>query len=148
MAITETAKERREAKEYMDKLADRREALKRNRDARIARLPQWAQTYIGNLESKLLEAEQHIALIAGDSPEDSNVFLTGNIKRDDVPLGKDLQIRFFMADGPVTEHGDFVDIRFDHRSGSGRKALLVQADQTVHVIPSASNSFKIVFGEY
>lgn len=125
---------------------ERRSELRRNRDERIARLPQWAQTYIGRLEQKVADAEAHIDLIAAEAPADANVFMSGRATRNDVALGRDLQIRFQMVDRSERVHQDFIDIRHgqDEVESGEHGCLVVHSDRPIYILPYATNSIRIV----
>jgi hypothetical protein len=112
------------------------------RDARIARLPQWAQELIYTQDRALAQRDADIALlqdrldgkIRADGPSDTVLSTDVRILADgsdapDIPLGNGAHIRF----------ADFYEVHYGN-VGSGARALIVDTDGPMVVIPVVSNS--------
>jgi hypothetical protein len=111
----------------------------------FTRYPQYVQDYVSQLERDLAAARRRIQELS-EGPETYNVQVDGTYVNPDRPLGQDVQIQFFMGKGR-RRVDDTISIRHD-RQNSDRTSLRVEGSGTLHIIPSASNSFRVVFGEY
>jgi hypothetical protein len=111
-------------------------------DARIARLPQWAKELIASQARDLRHREADIALlqerldgkIRADGPSDTVLASGVQILADgsdvpDTPLGNGAHVRF----------ADFYEVHYGN-VGSGARALIVDTDGPLAVVPVVSNS--------
>lgn len=112
----------------------------------LSRYPGYIQDYVTGLERDLKHARERIAQLS-NGPADSNVRVSGVITQPDRLLGSDEQIDFYMGRrNPEARYEDTISIRHE-RQNRERTSLRVEGTSTLHIIPSASNSFRIVIVE-
>ncbi len=102
-------------------------------DARMARLPQWAQQRIRSLESNLARAESNLAAALGQG-ENTGIEIDPYHNKDDAPiwLPRHVMVRYYFNDDK------YIDVKMGER-GQQERVMHIQGSDAIVVFPAAAN---------
>jgi hypothetical protein len=108
----------------------------------INSLPVWAQDRIRDLERVMDDLARQLDKAEGNFGP-SNVFISGDIRSSDIPIGMNSQVRFQFQKPEEQFTERFIDIRHE-RDGRDRDCLVIHGDSTLLIEPSATNSIRLI----
>lgn len=112
-------------------MSDEPSAYEKQLEAKVARLPQWAQQHIQVLNMRVKELQAQLEV----GPEDSNTFAIGiHGSRPDQPLGRSPRIRF-QTDEHAYIEATLMDDGMVHIRASTMLGIMTQSGNSAAVGP-------------